>query len=205
MRSLDRVDFLGSRGSLKRDAATYSKAQARLPECGLAKERSDGDEGRWSMKTVVALVASAAVAIAVGHGRAGAVRGGSHQAQQETQKSTEAQNKAEEKQAKSADAGKSANPMKPTAESLALGKKFYGTDCELCHGKEGAGDGDTAVELKMNAKDLRDPAVQQMTDEELYKIISKGKKPMLGEEGRLDEREIWTVVNYVRSLAKIKT
>lgn len=157
------------------------------------------------MKTVVALAACAAVAIAVGHGPASAVRGGWHQSQQETQKPTEAQNKAEEKQAKSADAGKSVNPVKATAESLALGKKFYGTDCELCHGKEGAGDGDTAVELKMNAKDLRDPTVQRMTDEEIYKLISKGKKPMLGEEGRLEEREIWNVVNYVRSLGRIKT
>jgi mono/diheme cytochrome c family protein len=75
----------------------------------------------------------------------------------------------------------------------------------LCHGKEGAGDGDTAVELKLNAKDLRGPAVHGMTNEEIYKVISKGKKPMLGEEGRLDEREIWNVVNYVRSLGKIKT
>jgi mono/diheme cytochrome c family protein len=157
------------------------------------------------MKMVIALVTCAAVAIAVGPGRARAVRDGSHQAQQKTQKPAEAQNKAEEKQAKSGDEVKSANPVKATPQSLALGKKFYGTDCELCHGKEGAGDGETAVELKMNAKDLQDPAVQGMSDEQMYKIISKGRKPMLGEEGRLDEQEIWTVVNYVRSLAKIKS
>jgi len=158
------------------------------------------------MKMIVALVAFAVVGITVGYGREGAVRSGSHQVQQERQKPAEAQSKAEEKQAAmSADAGKSANPVKATAESLASGKKFYGTDCELCHGKEGAGDGDTSVELKLNAKDLRGSAVQGMTDEEMYKIISKGKKPMLGEEGRLDEREIWNLLNYVRSLAKIKT
>jgi mono/diheme cytochrome c family protein len=144
------------------------------------------------MKTIVALMACAAVGLAVGHVRAGALPGSSPQAQQEAQKPV-------------ADAPKSPNPVKATAESLALGKKFYGTDCELCHGKEGAGDGDTAVELKMNAKDLRDPAVQSMTNEEMYKVISKGKKPMLGEEGRLDEREIWTLMTYIRSLGKIKT
>jgi hypothetical protein len=54
-------------------------------------------------------------------------------------------------------------------------------------------------------KDLGDLSVKEMTDEEMYKIISKGKKPMLGEEGRLKERETWDVVNYVRSLAKAKT
>lgn len=158
------------------------------------------------MKTIVALAVCAVVGIAVGPGRTGDVRGGSHQTQQETKKPAEGQNKSEENQTtKSADVGKSANPVKATAESLALGKKFYGTDCELCHGKEGAGDGDTAAQMKINAKDLRGSAVQGMTDEALYKIISKGKQPMLGEEGRLDDREIWTVVNYLRSLAKIKT
>ena len=160
------------------------------------------------MKMIVAMVVCGVVGIAVEHGRAGPLRGGgSHQAQQqETQKPTEAQGKAEEKPAaKSGDAGKSANPVKATAESVAAGKRFYGTDCELCHGKEGAGGGDLAVELKLKLKDLRDLSMKEMTDEEMYKIISKGKKPMLGEEGRLDEQETWDVVNYVRSLAKAKT
>lgn len=45
--------------------------------------------------------------------------------------------------------------------------------------KEGAGDGDLAVEMKLKLKDLRDPAaIQEMTDEEMYKIISKGKGQM---------------------------
>jgi mono/diheme cytochrome c family protein len=152
------------------------------------------------MKRIVAVLVCGVVGIAVGHGQAGSVRGdGWHQAQQETQKPEE-----KPMAAKSGDVGKSANPVKATAESLALGKRFYGTDCEMCHGKEGAGDGDLAVELKLTLKDLRDPAMKEMTDEEMYKIISKGKKPMLGEEGRLNERGTWDVVNYVRSLRKAK-
>lgn len=153
------------------------------------------------MKTIIALVLCGVVGIAVGHGRAGSVRSsGSRQSRQETQKPTEAQGKAEEKPAAKA------NPVKVTEESLALGKRFYGTDCAICHGKEGAGDGDLAVELKLELKDLRDPAVKEMTDEEMYKIILKGKKePMPGEEERFDERDIWTIVNYVRSLGKSKT
>jgi hypothetical protein len=43
-----------------------------------------------------------------------------------------------------------------------------------------------------------------MTDEEMFKFISRANKPMLGEEGRLNERETWNVVNYVRSLGKSK-
>src|SRR5260370_6467234 len=29
------------------------------------------------------------------------------------------------------------NPVKPTPESLAKGKKMYGYDCAMCHGKDG--------------------------------------------------------------------
>jgi mono/diheme cytochrome c family protein len=153
------------------------------------------------MKTIVALVVCGVVVLAVGHGRAGSVRSGSsYRSLQETQKPAEAQGKAEEKPAAKA------NPVKVTEESLALGKRFYGTDCAICHGKEGAGDGDLAVELKLQLKDLRDPAVKAITDEEIYKIILKGKKePMPGEEDRFNERDIWIVVNYVRSLGKGKT
>jgi mono/diheme cytochrome c family protein len=164
------------------------------------REVTETGEGEVVMKRIVALVVCGMVGTAVGHGPAGSVRnGGLHQSQQETQKPTEAQGKAEQKPAAKA------NPVKVTEESLALGKRFFGTDCATCHGIEGAGDGDLAVELKLQLKDLRDPAVKEMTDEEIYKIISNGKKPMPGEEGRFDERDIWIVVNYVRSLGKSKT
>ena len=41
-----------------------------------------------------------------------------------------------------ADAMKLVNPVKPTAESLAQGKKYYGYDCAMCHGKTGDGKGE---------------------------------------------------------------
>ena len=142
------------------------------------------------MKAIVAMVASAAIGIAVGYGRTESARGGIwQQAQQEKQKPEE----------------KPASQVKPTAESVALGKRFYGTDCEMCHGKDGAGDGNLAVELNLKLKDLRDLSAKEITDEEMYKFIAKGKPPMLGREGRLSERETWGLVNYVRSLGKVKT
>jgi mono/diheme cytochrome c family protein len=100
---------------------------------------------------------------------------------------------------------KKVNPKKATAESIALGKKAYGTDCLMCHGKEGAGDGDLAVDMKLKLKDYRDPeSLKSMTDGEIYIIIEKGKGQMSGEEGRMKAGQIWDVVNYVRSLGKGK-
>jgi mono/diheme cytochrome c family protein len=101
------------------------------------------------------------------------------------------------------DAAKTVNPVKATAESIALGKKAYGTDCAMCHGKSGAGDGDLAVDMKLKLKDYRDAdALKSMTDGEIFTIIDKGKGQMSGEEGRMKAGQIWDVVNYVRSLVK---
>jgi len=101
------------------------------------------------------------------------------------------------------DAAKMVNPTKATAESIALGKKAYGTDCAMCHGKTGAGDGDLATDMKLKLKDYRDPeALKSMTDGEIFTIIEKGKGQMSGEEGRMKPGQIWDVVNYVRSLGK---
>jgi mono/diheme cytochrome c family protein len=120
---------------------------------------------------------------------------------QETQKPAEEKSAAESKGA--ADAVKLVNPVKATPDSVALGKKVYGTDCAMCHGKAGAGDGDLAVDMKLKLKDFGDPAaLKDMTDGEIYTEILNGKGQMSGEEGRLKPGQIWNVVNYVRSLAK---
>jgi len=41
-----------------------------------------------------------------------------------------------------------ANPVKPTSESLAKGKKMYGIDCAMCHGNSGDGKGDIGGDFK---------------------------------------------------------
>lgn len=121
--------------------------------------------------------------------------------QQEPQKASEEKAVAEAKPA--VDAVKLVNPTKPTATSLAAGKKAYALDCAMCHGKTGAGDGDLAADMKLTLKDYRDPAtLKAMTDGEIYTVIDKGKGQMSGEEGRMKPAQIWDVVNYVRSLSK---
>ena len=41
------------------------------------------------------------------------------------------------------------NPVKATPESIAQGKKYYGYDCAMCHGNNGDGKGDVAVDEKL--------------------------------------------------------
>jgi len=121
--------------------------------------------------------------------------------------SQEPQKPAEEKaaaaEAKPAAAAKVVNPVSATPESLANGKKVYGTDCAMCHGKDGSGNGDLATDMKLKLRDYREATgLKGMTDGEIYEVILKGKGQMMGEEGRLKPEQIWNVVNYVRSLGR---
>jgi len=95
------------------------------------------------------------------------------------------------------------NPVKPSVESLAKGKKMYGYDCAMCHGKDGDGKGDMASDMK-NVTDFTNPdALKNRTDGELFYIIRKGKGENMPPEGdRAKDDDIWNMVNYIRSLAK---
>ena len=109
---------------------------------------------------------------------------------QEPAKPADEKPAAEEKPAADAkpasDAAKKENPVKSSPTSLASGKKKYGQDCAMCHGKEGAGDGDLAEDMKLKLKDLRDAdALKNLNDGDIYNLINNGKGKMMGEEGRL--------------------
>ena len=103
-----------------------------------------------------------------------------------------------------ADAAKQVNPVKPTAESLAAGKKMYGYDCAMCHGASGDGKGDLAGDMKLKMMDFRDvESLKKSTDGELFYIIRNGKGDMPKEgEDRVKSEEVWNMINYIHSLAK---
>ncbi len=95
------------------------------------------------------------------------------------------------------------NPVKPTPSSIAVGKRLYGFDCAMCHGKEGDGKGDLAEPMGLKLRDYRDPAaLKDMTDGQLFYILSKGKGKMPGNEDRMKPEQRWHIISYIRSLAK---
>ncbi len=98
---------------------------------------------------------------------------------------------------------KVSNPVKSTPASIAAGKKKYGYDCAMCHGTDGDGKGDLAVDMKLTMKDYRDPAaLKSVTDGEMFYVIKNGNKDMPSEADRLKDEDIWNLVNYIRTLAK---
>jgi len=95
------------------------------------------------------------------------------------------------------------NPIKPTAASIAAGKKKYGYDCAMCHGTDGDGKGDLAVDMKLKMIDYRDPAtLKSVTDGEMFYVIKNGNGEMPSEADRLKDEDIWNMVNYIRSIPK---
>jgi cytochrome c5 len=95
------------------------------------------------------------------------------------------------------------NPVKPTSEGKAHAAKMYGYDCEMCHGANGAGKGDLAVQQKLDMKDWSNPAtLQTRTDGELFYIIKNGYGQMPAEGDRAKTDDLWNMVLLVRSFAK---
>jgi len=104
-----------------------------------------------------------------------------------------------------ADAAKQANPVKNTPESIARAQKWWTLDCAMCHGKNGDGKGEIAIDMKLKLVDFTDPAtLKNRTDGEIFYIIKNGHQDMPPEGPRVKTEENWDLVNYVRSLAKKK-
>ena len=98
-----------------------------------------------------------------------------------------------------------ANPVKPTESSIAAGGKFYSSQCAMCHGKDGDGKGDLAVQMELKMLDYRQPeSLAKFSDGELFYILTKGKDKMPAEGDRTADEKKWNVINYLRSLAKPK-
>jgi len=93
------------------------------------------------------------------------------------------------------------NPIRFTDVSVDRGKKVFVTQCALCHGDKGDGKGDLAKDMKLNLPDFTKPdALAKRTDGELFAIIASGKDPMPSQKGRMTDRHLWNLVNYLRSL-----
>lgn len=94
------------------------------------------------------------------------------------------------------------NPVKSSPEGLAEARKVFGYDCEMCHGAKGDGKGEVVESMKLTMHNWHDPAaLANMTDGEIFYIITKGKGKMMAEGERVPEKLRWNLVNLVRAMA----
>lgn len=91
------------------------------------------------------------------------------------------------------------NPL--GAETAAEGAEVFRTNCEMCHGPQGRGDGPAGQSLDPKPKDLAQLQMQA-GDDFLFWRISEGKPgtSMVAFKGILSEEQIWQTVSFIRTL-----
>jgi mono/diheme cytochrome c family protein len=98
---------------------------------------------------------------------------------------------------------KMANPVKSDAASLSTGKAVWTKHCASCHGKTGLGDGSKAKQLDTEAGNMTTADFNKQTDGDLYYKTVEGRDDMPSFKKKIpDQEELWSVVNYMRSLKK---
>jgi mono/diheme cytochrome c family protein len=92
------------------------------------------------------------------------------------------------------------NPVSADDASLQRGEEVYKSSCSSCHGEEGRGDGPVAVTLDPKPVDYRAEHVKELTDGELFYIITNGiEGSQMQAWGFFDEEDRWHLVNYLRT------
>ncbi len=102
------------------------------------------------------------------------------------------------------------NPVASTLESIAAGKRAYDTNCAACHGNVAQGAVKAGISISIieeqrgkQPPDLTDDQWDHgSTDGEIFAAIKRGLPPtmMAGFDGRISDNDIWSIVNYLRTL-----
>ena len=102
------------------------------------------------------------------------------------------------------DARSMKNPVASTAASVTAGAATFKKFCAFCHGAAAKGDGPLTPKGMTTPADLTDAEwVRGSTDGEIFTVIMEGAGPkfeMKGVKGKIADREVWQIVNFLRSL-----
>ena len=100
-----------------------------------------------------------------------------------------------------AEAKKLKNPIPSDAASIEEGRKIYVRSCASCHGPSGKGDGSMALGGSTPADLTDDKWDHGSTDGEIFVVIRDGlSADMEGYKDKLTEKQIWQLINYIRSI-----
>ena len=105
-----------------------------------------------------------------------------------------------------------ANPLPATPAVIAAGRQAYDINCAGCHGPraQGAVKAGTPISIITEQGGKQPPDLTDAqwdhgsSDAEIFTVIKKGVPPtmMAGWEGTLSDTQIWSVIHYLRALAK---
>jgi mono/diheme cytochrome c family protein len=97
------------------------------------------------------------------------------------------------------------NPVAPSGQSIERGRTLFSQHCAACHGAGGRGDGPAAVALRNPPEDLtRIAPPPYFPDGVVAYRIATGRDGMPAWKGLLRDRDIWDLINFIRSLRREK-
>src|ERR1700722_2936289 len=83
----------------------------------------------------------------------------------------------------------------------AAGKDIFTKRCQMCHGPDANGDTPIAKALGATIPDYRSKTVQDLKDDEIKDVITKGKNKMPAQSGLSDD-DIANLIAFIRTFAK---
>jgi mono/diheme cytochrome c family protein len=94
------------------------------------------------------------------------------------------------------------NPLQPTPEVLARGKRMYEVNCSVCHNTRGEGNGPVvdAQNKYPFAPAINGAATTARSDGYIYAVIDVGRNFMPPYGNRITHVDRWALVTYVRQL-----
>lgn len=92
------------------------------------------------------------------------------------------------------------NPLKITEQLMARGQQRFQINCSPCHGLEGDGNGVTKSFGMAVVANLHDPRIVQMSDGEIFNVITHGRNLMGAYGPQVVPEDRWAIVAYVRAL-----
>jgi cbb3-type cytochrome c oxidase subunit III len=103
------------------------------------------------------------------------------------------------------EAQKLKNPIPGDESSVTEGRKIYLRQCASCHGPSGKGDGSMALAGGTPSNLTDETWDHGSSDGEIFVVIRDGVgSDMESYKDRLTEKQMWQLVNYIRSLSPKK-
>ena len=100
------------------------------------------------------------------------------------------------------EAQKLKNPIPSDAASIEEGRKLFQRNCASCHGPAGKGDGSMALAGGTPSNLTDETWDHGSSDGEVFVVIRDGTtSDMEPYKDRLTDKQMWHLVNYIRSLA----
>jgi mono/diheme cytochrome c family protein len=94
------------------------------------------------------------------------------------------------------------NPVAGIVAATKKGQNIFNTQCSICHGEKGLGNGIGGASLHPHPANLTADSVQNQSDGAIFWKITTGNPPMASYKNVLSDKERWDLINYIRKLGK---